>query len=156
MAGVCRRYSPLVVRVTDYVTEKVYNGFQAGLLPVYWGAANVDDFVPKGSVIKVGGGKACSSANIPVLVNNGIRTVSQSDPLPMCIRTEKMKDYMPNETPEDMRFVFDVYTHQQCEKEGLTTPARPSVCNDKRRTTADVPTSPTPYPPSKIGMTRHG
>ncbi|CAM9976405.1 unnamed protein product [Ascophyllum nodosum] len=36
----------------DYVTEKVYNGFQAGTLPVYWGAANVDDYIPKGSIVK--------------------------------------------------------------------------------------------------------
>ncbi|CAN0427305.1 unnamed protein product, partial [Pylaiella littoralis] len=39
-------------RVSDYVTEKVYNGLAAGTLPVYWGADNVDDFVPKGSVVK--------------------------------------------------------------------------------------------------------
>lgn len=39
--------------MSDYVTEKVYNGLAAGTLPVYWGADNVDDFVPKGSVVKV-------------------------------------------------------------------------------------------------------
>lgn len=43
----------LLVRVRDYVTEKVYNGLQSGTLPVYWGAENVEDFVPKGSVVKV-------------------------------------------------------------------------------------------------------
>lgn len=42
-----------VFRLSDYVTEKVYNGLLAGTLPVYWGADNVDDFVPKGSVVKV-------------------------------------------------------------------------------------------------------
>lgn len=43
----------LVARQTDYVTEKVYNGFQAGTLPIYWGAENVDAFVPEGSIVKV-------------------------------------------------------------------------------------------------------
>eukprot|EP00752_Nemacystus_decipiens_P011501 g10213.t1 len=39
-------------QVRDYVTEKVYNGLQSGTLPVYWGAENVEDFVPRGSVVK--------------------------------------------------------------------------------------------------------
>ncbi|CAN0117222.1 unnamed protein product, partial [Ectocarpus fasciculatus] len=39
-------------QLRDYVTEKVYNGLQSGTLPVYWGAENVEDFVPKGSVVK--------------------------------------------------------------------------------------------------------
>eukprot|EP00904_Undaria_pinnatifida_P003174 jgi/Undpi1/12858/HiC_scaffold_7.g02525.m1 len=39
-------------QLTDYVTEKVYNGLQAGTLPIYWGAKNIDDYVPKGSVVK--------------------------------------------------------------------------------------------------------
>ncbi|CAM9232300.1 unnamed protein product [Ectocarpus sp. 6 AP-2014] len=39
-------------QIRDYVTEKVYNGLQSGTLPVYWGAENVEDFVPKGSVVK--------------------------------------------------------------------------------------------------------
>lgn len=43
----------LIHRLEDYVTEKVYNGLQGGTLPVYWGAGNVDEYVPKGSVVKV-------------------------------------------------------------------------------------------------------
>ncbi|CAM9591945.1 unnamed protein product, partial [Scytosiphon promiscuus] len=39
-------------QLKDYVTEKVYNGLQSGTLPVYWGAENIEDFVPKGSVVK--------------------------------------------------------------------------------------------------------
>ncbi|CAM9957095.1 unnamed protein product, partial [Laminaria digitata] len=39
-------------QLQDYVTEKVYNGLQSGTLPVYWGAKNIDDYVPKGSVVK--------------------------------------------------------------------------------------------------------
>lgn len=35
------------------MTEKVYNGLQAGTLPVYWGADNVEHYVPRGSVVKV-------------------------------------------------------------------------------------------------------
>lgn len=48
-----RRAAVCVVRLKDYVTEKVYNGLQAGTLPVYWGAANIEDYVPGGSVVKV-------------------------------------------------------------------------------------------------------
>lgn len=31
--------------VNDYVTEKMTNAYQAGTVPVYWGAPNVDDWV---------------------------------------------------------------------------------------------------------------
>lgn len=44
-------------RLPDYVTEKVYNGLQSGTLPVYWGPENIDDFVPKNSIVKVSVGK---------------------------------------------------------------------------------------------------
>jgi hypothetical protein len=30
----------------DYVTEKLLQGFAMGRLPVYWGAPNVDDYLP--------------------------------------------------------------------------------------------------------------
>ncbi|CCD18972.1 hypothetical protein, conserved in T. vivax [Trypanosoma vivax Y486] len=33
----------------DYVTEKVYHALLAGSIPIYWGAPNVDEFVPMGS-----------------------------------------------------------------------------------------------------------
>lgn len=46
---------PRARRVSDYVTEKVYNGLQAGTLPVYWGASNIEAYVPRGSVVKVSG-----------------------------------------------------------------------------------------------------
>lgn len=47
------------------MTEKVYNGLQSGTLPIYWGAENVDDYVPRGSVVKVsvGGGRTLSGGN---------------------------------------------------------------------------------------------
>jgi hypothetical protein len=35
----------------DYVTEKLFNAFQAGSVPVYLGAPNVDEFAPPGSYI---------------------------------------------------------------------------------------------------------
>ena len=36
----------------DYVTEKVYDGLDAGCLPIYLGAENIADFVPvPGSVV---------------------------------------------------------------------------------------------------------
>jgi hypothetical protein len=37
----------------DYVTEKVYGALQSGTLPIYMGAPNIKDFVPKGSIINV-------------------------------------------------------------------------------------------------------
>eukprot|EP01134_Creolimax_fragrantissima_P002227 CFRG2227T1 len=39
--------------LTDYVTEKVYHALQAGTLPVYHGAPNIDEYVPPGSIIKL-------------------------------------------------------------------------------------------------------
>ena len=35
----------------DYVTEKIYDCFLAGTVPIYLGAPNVDEFVPPGSYI---------------------------------------------------------------------------------------------------------
>ena len=37
----------------DYVTEKVYHALDAGTVPIYYGAPNFADFVPKNSVIDV-------------------------------------------------------------------------------------------------------
>jgi hypothetical protein len=38
--------------VKDYVTEKVYDGLEAGAVPVYLGAPNIEDgFVPTGSIV---------------------------------------------------------------------------------------------------------
>ena len=36
---------------TGYVTEKVYNGLDAGVIPVYLGAPDIADYVPKGSIL---------------------------------------------------------------------------------------------------------
>ncbi len=38
---------------TDYVSEKVYDGLVTGTVPIYYGAPNVDQFVPSDSIIKV-------------------------------------------------------------------------------------------------------
>ena len=35
----------------DYVTEKLYDGFEGGCLPIYLGAPNVDDFLPSTDAI---------------------------------------------------------------------------------------------------------
>lgn len=35
----------------DYVTEKIYDAFEAGTVPIYLGAPNVDEFVPENSYI---------------------------------------------------------------------------------------------------------
>jgi hypothetical protein len=34
-----------------YVTEKIFDSFSAGCVPVYWGACNVKDYIPKGCFI---------------------------------------------------------------------------------------------------------
>ncbi len=37
----------------DYVSEKVYDGLIAGAVPIYLGAPNIDDFVPRNSIISI-------------------------------------------------------------------------------------------------------
>jgi hypothetical protein len=39
--------------IIDYITEKVYLALKAGTIPIYFGAPNVDSFVPEGSIIRV-------------------------------------------------------------------------------------------------------
>ncbi len=51
----------------DYVTEKVYDGLIAGAVPIYYGAPNIDQFVPSDSIIKV---------PYP-LTNDGVKQVAQ-------------------------------------------------------------------------------
>jgi hypothetical protein len=33
--------------VKGYVTEKIFNCFAAGTIPIYWGASNITDYIPK-------------------------------------------------------------------------------------------------------------
>ncbi|ORC87244.1 Alpha-(1,3)-fucosyltransferase, family GT10 [Trypanosoma theileri] len=42
-------------RERDYVTEKVYHALLSGAIPLYWGAPNIEDFLPSGrrSVVEV-------------------------------------------------------------------------------------------------------
>lgn len=35
-----------VGEVTGYITEKIFDAFFAGCVPVYWGASNIEDFIP--------------------------------------------------------------------------------------------------------------
>ncbi len=55
--GLLRRYVALLAAENsvedDYVTEKVYAGLIAGAVPIYYGAQNIDQFVPSNSIIKV-------------------------------------------------------------------------------------------------------
>lgn len=37
--------------VEDYVSEKVYDALIAGCVPIYWGAPNIQDFIPHESSI---------------------------------------------------------------------------------------------------------
>ena len=38
-------------KVDGYVTEKIFDGFQAGTVPIYWGAENVTDYIPENCFI---------------------------------------------------------------------------------------------------------
>ena len=40
-------------RVDDYITEKLWDTFQAGVLPVYFGAPNIKEHVPEHSIVHV-------------------------------------------------------------------------------------------------------
>jgi hypothetical protein len=35
----------------DYVSEKVYDALEAGCIPIYYGAPNVDEFIPEAASI---------------------------------------------------------------------------------------------------------
>lgn len=37
--------------IPGYVTEKIFDCFQAGCVPIYWGASNITDYVPKNCFI---------------------------------------------------------------------------------------------------------
>ena len=37
--------------VNGYITEKIFDAFKAGCIPVYWGATNITDFVPSSCFI---------------------------------------------------------------------------------------------------------
>jgi hypothetical protein len=58
--------------VKDYVTEKVYLALKAGTIPIYFGAPNIDLFVPKGSIINVDsfGSLEALSSHIKECMNN--------------------------------------------------------------------------------------
>lgn len=55
--GLLRHYMALLAAENsvedDYVTEKVYAGLITGAIPIYYGARNIDQFVPPDSIIKV-------------------------------------------------------------------------------------------------------
>jgi hypothetical protein len=58
----------------DYVTEKVYHAFDAGTLPVYWGAPNYQQFIPLKSVINVDDFKSPRELAFHVIKLNSNRT----------------------------------------------------------------------------------
>ena len=33
--------------VEDYITEKIFDCFAAGFVPIYWGASNIEKYIPK-------------------------------------------------------------------------------------------------------------
>lgn len=37
--------------VKGYITEKIFDSFAAGVVPIYWGATNISDFIPKQAYI---------------------------------------------------------------------------------------------------------
>eukprot|EP01100_Stratorugosa_tubuloviscum_P001797 TRINITY_DN1404_c0_g1_i2.p1 TRINITY_DN1404_c0_g1~~TRINITY_DN1404_c0_g1_i2.p1 ORF type:complete len:376 (-),score=119.83 TRINITY_DN1404_c0_g1_i2:87-1214(-) len=41
------------IQEEDYVTEKIWQSFESGSIPIYWGAPNIDAFIPsKNSIIR--------------------------------------------------------------------------------------------------------
>lgn len=38
--------------IPGYITEKIFDAFQAGSVPVYWGASNIEEYIPKGCFIR--------------------------------------------------------------------------------------------------------
>jgi alpha(1,3/1,4) fucosyltransferase len=38
-------------QVKGYITEKIFDAFAAGCVPIYWGAENITDYIPKGCFI---------------------------------------------------------------------------------------------------------
>lgn len=37
--------------VPGYITEKIFDCFEAGIVPIYWGASNIRDYIPEGCFI---------------------------------------------------------------------------------------------------------
>lgn len=37
----------------DYVSEKLWNGLEAGAVPLYMGAPNVEEYAPRGSIVLI-------------------------------------------------------------------------------------------------------
>lgn len=40
-----------IKKTSGYITEKIFDCFQAGCIPVYWGASNIADYIPKNCFI---------------------------------------------------------------------------------------------------------
>lgn len=40
-----------MTNIRGYVTEKIFDCFQAGVVPIYWGATNIEEYVPKACFI---------------------------------------------------------------------------------------------------------
>lgn len=40
-----------MANVPGYITEKIFDSFSAGCVPVYWGASNIDHYIPKNCYI---------------------------------------------------------------------------------------------------------
>jgi hypothetical protein len=40
-----------VFDIPGYITEKIFDCFRAGTVPIYWGANNVDEYIPEGAFI---------------------------------------------------------------------------------------------------------
>ncbi len=54
--GILKEYKYIIcyenmTNINGYVSEKIFHAFQAGCVPIYWGATNILDFVPKNCFI---------------------------------------------------------------------------------------------------------
>ncbi|KAG0317245.1 4-alpha-L-fucosyltransferase [Podila horticola] len=97
----------------SYVTEKIYNAFEVGAIPIYMGAADIADYVPEGSFVDVSKFKDFDE------VAEYIKTVDRSqfykwkdivkkDPSKFCKSCFKSKNSAMCNVIDRVRFVPDI------------------------------------------------
>lgn len=111
----------------DYVTEKIYDAFLAGTVPIYLGAPNVDKFVPENSYIDASA--FASASDLAAYLQHLIETPQEyeayfdwrSKPLPDSL----VKRMQSVETPEFCRLMSVV--RQRLEQRTATPSGRPTL-----------------------------
>lgn len=62
-----------------YITEKIINGFKAGIVPIYWGSPNVTNYFHQGRFLEL---KSDSDADIDAMINT-ISSISDDEYMKM-------------------------------------------------------------------------